>query len=92
MWLKRLLEWGRCKPTGEDVTVHHDHRRFAKIRTSRLSFGSALVLGFSLDHAEPKGGNEPKYNGSGLTGDRDAIAGDFRRAITKAGGHKSPRG
>ena len=69
------------------MTARHDLRRFAKMRASGMSFGTAIALGLGLDHARVASNDaKPKYNGAGLSGDRDAIAGDFRRAIIRAKG------
>ena len=89
-WLTR---YGSREPVGGDVTARHDLRRFAKMRASGMSFGTAVALGLGLDHARVRLGDaKPKYNGAGLAGDRDAIAGDFRRALTRAKGDDSSRG
>ncbi len=68
------------------MPARHDLRRFAKMRASGSSFGAAVAMGLGLDHVKPSDAARPKYNGAGLEGDRDAIAGDFRRAIEKAQG------
>jgi len=89
-WLTRCR---LSKPMGDDVTTRHALRRFAKLRTSELSFASAFALGMSLDHARSQDGSQPKYdNGAGLAGDRDAIAGEFQRAVAKAKGGDLARG
>jgi hypothetical protein len=74
------------------MPARHDLQRFAKMRASGFSLGTAVALGLGLDHSRQAREAKPEYNGAGLSGDRDAIAGDFRRAITKARGGDSTRG
>ena len=90
-----LLDWGirfvRRRLGTESVTYRRDILRFAKLRAGGLPFGSALALGFGLDHAKLNR-DETRYNGAGLDGDRDAIGGDFGRAIEKATPRSIKRG
>ncbi len=74
------------------MTVKHDMQRFARLRASGLSFGSAFALGLGLGHIERSSGKAPRYNGAGLVGDKDALASDFRRAIRSAKGDDVTRG
>lgn len=77
-WLTR---YGSQQPTGEHVLARHDLRHFARLRASGMSFGSAVSLGLGLGSVRSESDTRPRYKGAGLDGDRDAIAGDFRRAI-----------
>jgi hypothetical protein len=74
------------------MTVKHDMQRFARLKASGLSFGSAFAPGRGLDHIKLSSAKAPQYNGAGLAGDKDALAGDFRRAIRSAKGDDVTRG
>ena len=58
-------------------------KRMARLRAVGLSFSSALTLGLSLGHIAASRG-QARYNGAGFKGDREAIGGDFAKAVEKA--------
>lgn len=72
------------------MTARHDLQRFSELRASGLSFGASVAMGLGLGHIKSSTVEKPRYNGLGLAGDRDAIGGDFRRAMANAeGGDRS---
>jgi hypothetical protein len=65
--------------------------RMARLQAAKLPIGSAIALGLGLGYVKP-GTRAPRYNGAGLSGDRDAIAGDFRAAVRSKMGDAVKRG
>ena len=57
--------------------------RMARIGRSRLSLGSAVMLGLALGHVR-NAGVGVGYNGAGYRGDLQAIGSDFSAGLRRA--------
>lgn len=61
--------------------MRREVERMARIRKDRTSLGAALISGLGLDRLPRHATIGVKYTGAGLSGDRQAIHGDFARAM-----------